>query len=352
MYPALAVYQRLPETDQVLWIGTQKGLETQLVPRAGIAYAGIRAGGLHGVGLTRMARNAWETWRGYLQARRHLRAFRPQVVFTTGGYVAGPVGLAAWKRVPLALYVPDIEPGMALKTLSRLATHIFLTVEESRAFFPHASTQVVGYPVRKEILAWDRDRGRQALNLPEDAPVLLVFGGSLGARSINLALLEALPRLLPRMYVVHISGRRDWPMVEERIQDLPPDLRERYRAFPYLHETMGAALAAADLAVARAGASTLGELPAHGLPAVLVPYPYAWRYQQVNARYLAERGAAIILPDERLPQDLAPLVLDLMADPARRQAMARAMRGLFRPQAAEHIAEGLRQLAGEGATHG
>ncbi len=345
MYPALAVYQRLPEDSRVLWVGAEGGMEALLLARYGVPFRAIPAGRVHGVGWRRLVPNAVRIFRGYLAARRVLREFRPQVLFFTGGFVAGPVGFAARGRVPIALFVPDIEPGLALKSLARFAHRIFVVVEESRAFFPGRETRVVGYPVRKEILAWTREQGRETFQVPQDAPLLLVFGGSLGARSINLALWEALPRLLPRMYVLHITGKRDWPLVEDHMRTLSEDLRQRYRVFPYLHEEMGAALAAADLVVSRAGASTLGEFPAHGLPAVLVPYPYAWRYQKVNAGYLADRGAAVVLPDEELPTRLAPLVLDLMADEARRRAMSAAMRGLFRPEAAQTMARELAALA-------
>ncbi len=323
-------------------------MERELLARTGVTFTAIPAAGVHGVGLRRLPGNLVQLARGYRASRRVLRDFRPHVLFFTGGYVAGPMGMAAGGRTPIALYVPDIEPGLALKFLARMATRIFVTVEETRAFFPKKEVQVVGYPVRKEILAWTRDKARQTLNLPQDAPVLLVFGGSLGARSINQALLTALPRLLPHMYVVHISGSRDWPMVEERLTQLAAPLRERYRPYPYLHETMGAALAAADLVVSRAGASTLGEFPAWGLPAILVPYPHAWRYQKVNAMYLVARGAAVLLPDEALPRRLADTVLALMQDAPRRQAMGQAMRALFRPQAAEEMARGLLALAQEG----
>lgn len=322
-------------------------MERELVPRAGVPFQAIPAAGVHGVGWQRLPGNLWQVWRGYRAARHLVRQFQPQVVFTTGGYVAAPVGLAA-RGLPLALYVPDIEPGLALKALSRQASLILLTVEESREFFPHRPTQVVGYPVRQEILTWKRDAARQHLNLPQDATVLLVFGGSLGARSINQALLQSLEQLLPHMYVVHVSGTRDWPLVQQARQDLAPDWRERYRAYPYLHEDMGAALAAADLVVSRAGASTLGEFPAHGLPAILVPYSHAWRYQYVNARYLVDRGAALLLPDQHLQERLVPLVLELMQDPKRRQEMARNMRSLFRPQAAQKIAQALQHLASGG----
>jgi UDP-N-acetylglucosamine--N-acetylmuramyl-(pentapeptide) pyrophosphoryl-undecaprenol N-acetylglucosamine transferase len=246
------------------------------------------------------------------------------------------------------LYVPDIEPGLALKTLARLADRIALTAPEAQAFFPHHRGLVVtGYPVRSGLARWTRTEARRHFGLPAEAPVLLVFGGSKGARSINRAVLGGLQVLLPQMHLVHLTGRLDWEEVARARAALPETLRARYRAFPYLHDDMGAALAAADLVVSRAGASVLGEFPLFGLPAVLVPYPYAWRYQRVNAAYLADRGAARILPDEQLAARFVPLVQELMAAPDARARMAAAMRALARPDAARRIAAVLHEAAGE-----
>ncbi len=352
MYPALAVWQRLaPEGHQVLWVGGQGGMEEDLVRRAGLPFRAVPAAGVHGVGLRALPGNVWRLARGYFAAWRVLAEYRPQVLFFTGGYVAGPVGLAGW-RVPTLLYVPDIEPGLALKLLTRFADVIAVTVEDSRAFFPGKRVVVTGYPVRQEIGAWV-GRGAEARahwGFAADQPVVLVFGGSKGARAINQALAANLEALLAEAQVLHISGRLDWPTVQARQAALPPALAARYRAFPFLYdEEMGAALAAADVVVSRAGASVLGEFPLFGLPAVLVPYPYAWRYQQVNAQYLADRGAARIVPNDALPQQLLPVVRELLRDASRRQAMAQAMRRLARPDAAERIAALARDLATGGA---
>jgi len=171
-----------------------------------------------------------------------------------------------------------------------------------------------------------------------------VFGGSSGARSINRALLAVLPELLNEMQIIHVSGKLDWAEVEaarDRLTGLlgaQVDLVQRYRAYPYLHTEMGAALAASDLALSRAGASTLGELPQAGLPAILVPYPYAWRYQKVNAGYLEQSGAALVMLDQDLPQRLAPVVRDLIHDTARLEQMRRSMHSLAHPDAARSIA--------------
>lgn len=335
---------------EVLWVGSVGGMEAELVKRANVPYREIEAAGVHGVGLSALPGNLWRLWRGYRQSRAIVSAFRPHVLFFTGGYLAVPMALAG-RKVPSLLYVPDIEPGLALKTIGRMASHIAVTVEESRRYYPtKARVSVSGYPVRQELTRWKRSEGRRALGLCDDLPVLMVFGGSKGARSINRALLKALPHLLGRMQVLHLTGTLDWSHVEQERHTLPQKLQEsfwaqRYHPYPYLHDEMGAALAAADLVVCRAGASTLGELPAFGLPAILVPYPHAWRYQRVNAEYLAERGAALLLEDHLLEAELAPTVLELMEDVARLEEMRQAMSTLARPGAADHIAEVLESLA-------
>ncbi len=148
--------------------------------------------------------------------------------------------------------------------------------------------------------------------MTEESPVLLVSGGSKGARSINNAVLANLPALVEMAQVIHITGELDWPVVEAKMKELTTDAICPLPAFPYLHEEMGAALAAADLALSRAGASTLGEYPLFGLPAILVPYPHAWRYQKVNADYLVQHGAAVMLEDAKLSDQLLPTVNDLL----------------------------------------
>jgi UDP-N-acetylglucosamine--N-acetylmuramyl-(pentapeptide) pyrophosphoryl-undecaprenol N-acetylglucosamine transferase len=328
-------------------------MEADLVKRAGIDYAEIPAGQFHGMGIRRLPASLLATTRGYFAARQVLRRFRPHVLFFTGGYVAAPMAMAG-RKVPSLLYVPDIEPGLALKSLARFSRRIAVSAEDSRAYFSSsASVTVTGYPVRADLSVWNRTAALAALQLSPELPTLLVFGGSKGSRSINHALLAALPDLLTDMQIIHISGALDWPAVQSNRDSLaaqmtalgkPSSLAERYRPYPYLHDEMGAAFAAADLVVCRAGASTLGELPAYGLPAILVPYPHAWRYQYVNADYLARHGAAQILVDQELGTRLLPLVHEIIRDAARLSQMRQAMRLLARPQAAHAIAGLLRDF--------
>jgi UDP-N-acetylglucosamine--N-acetylmuramyl-(pentapeptide) pyrophosphoryl-undecaprenol N-acetylglucosamine transferase len=332
-------------------------MEADLVRRAGIPYTEIPAGQVAGMGLQTLP-NLMRVLKGTLASRRILQAFKPDVLLFTGGFVAVPMALAAsglpgTGRVPSLVYVPDIEPGMALKLLARFASVIALTVEESRTYFqPARPTVVTGYPLRPELDGWTRERGLAHLNLQADRFTLLVSGGSKGARSINRALGASLPQLLdPQtggMQVIHLTGGLDWEEMQSARASLPEGLRPHYHPMPYLHE-MGAALAAADLAITRAGASVLGELPRFGVPAILVPYPHAWRYQKVNADYLEKRGGAVMLEDARLPDALAETIQNLKADPGRLEAMRRAMITMAVPDAARRLADALLRLAGQGA---
>lgn len=323
----------------MLWVGGIDGMEKKLVKDRKIRFQGIHAAGVHGVGLGSLPGNVVQLARGVFDAGNILRSFQPHVMLFTGGYVAVPVALRGWV-VPSVLYVPDIEPGLALKTLARMADAIAVTAERSKAYFsPGKDVRVTGYPVRSDLNQWTEKEAYRALDLSPEDPVLFAYGGSKGARSINRALVSHLPALLEETQVLHITGHLDWQDVQQQGETLSSNLRDRYRAFPYLHHRMGAAFTVADLALSRAGASVLGEFPQFGLPSVLIPYPHAWRYQRVNASYLADRGAAVILEDEDLPDQLLSCVLGLLQDEKRLEDMRDRMRGLAQPQAADDIAQ-------------
>lgn len=321
-------------------------MEAELVQRAGVPYTEIPAAGIHGVGWQSLPRNILQVLSGFSRSRQVLEQFRPEALFFTGGYVAGPMAFAG-RRIPSLVYVPDIEPGMALKLIARFADRIAVTTSDSIAHFNNSKkVTVTGYPTRPDLQTWERNSARQFFGLSPQEPVLLVTGGSKGARSINRAVLGKLEDLLTITQVIHVSGNLDWQEVETQTKRLAPSQAARYRAYPYLHAEMGAALAAADLVVARAGASTLGEFPLFGLPAILVPYPYAWRYQQTNAQYLAEEGAAEIIQDASLNDQLIALVKELLGDQQRLLGMQKAMKNLAQPDSAVQIARLLTAMMG------
>jgi len=327
-------------------------MEAELVRRQNIPFTAIPAAGVHGVGLRRLPANLCQLARGIHASRRILREFQPDVLFFTGGYIAVPMALTGIPYNSL-LFVPDIEPGLALKVLARFSDCIAVTADESRRFFSARKHVVVtGYPVRPQLHVWSRESGRAALNLHNDLPVLLVFGGSQGAHSINQAVAANLNHLLELTQVIHLSGQLDWEAIQALSGTLPAHLAVRYQPFPYLHEEMGAALASADLVISRAGASSLGEFPQFGLPAVLVPYPHAWRYQKINARYLEQRGAAVVIEDQYLMERLLPVINGLLADKEKLGGMRLAMQSLSRPQAAKDLANLLRELGVQTAKKG
>ncbi len=375
VYPALAVVNALRALHpraEVLWVGSRHGVERELVERAGLPFEGVAGGPIVGVGL-RALPNAFRLLLGTLQSLRILGRFRPDALLITGGWATIPAALACWLRgVPVAIYLPDVEPGSAIRALSRLARRVAVTAPDSTAFFAPGKAVETGYPVREDVLnaaGFDalgeplaappdaRAIARERFALSPDLPVLLVFGGSRGARSINQALLAQLPELLPHAQVLHISGTTDAADVQARAETLGAALSAetaaRYHTFDYLHSgDMALALAAADLVVSRAGASTLGEFPLFALPAILVPYPHAWRYQKTNADYLATRGAAVRLDDDKLTEHLTPTVKQLLLDADRREHMAGAARALRRPAAAAHIAGLLAGLASQQGNRG
>lgn len=353
VYPALAVLQVLIEhkpswkaDGDVLWIGGENGMEQEILSRQNIDFMTIPAAGLHGVGLKNLPGNISQLMKGYLKARKIIREYRPDVLLFTGGYLAVPAAFAG-RSVPSLVFIPDIEPGLAIRTITSISAQIAVSVDQTRQYLPSAkSVTVSGYPVRAKLLDWTRKKALKSLNLVPDLLTLLIFGGSKGARSINRASKEILPDLLRELQVIHITGKLDWEEMQTNVKSLSKQEKENYRVFPFLHNEMGAALRTADLVVSRSGASILGEYPMFGLPAILVPYPHAWRYQKTNAQYLADRGAAEIIADEDLSEQLLPRVQAIINDQQQLMKMGSAMKALAQPKAAETIAQLLLSLAG------
>jgi len=344
VYPGLTIAGALGEELRargqdlaLLYIGIRGRVDERVVPASGIPFRAISAGPLRVSSPLAFVANSARLAFGVGQSLRLLRSFRPDVVFATGGYASVPVGVAArLLRRPLVVFLPDVTPGLAVRLLSRLATRMATTSERALDHLPRAKTTVVGYPVRPEFWSTERAAARRALGLPEDAKLLLVAAGSLGATRINDAVIAALPELLAAAHVMHVTGADDERRALDAHAALPHALRGRYTVRPYLQD-MASAMHAADLFVGRAGASTLGELPAAGLPAVLVPGEYEGWSQAPNAEYLQERGAAVMLRNTELER-LASTVRELLADDARLARMREAMRTLARPEAARDLA--------------
>jgi UDP-N-acetylglucosamine--N-acetylmuramyl-(pentapeptide) pyrophosphoryl-undecaprenol N-acetylglucosamine transferase len=337
--PALAVADalRADAGAEVHFVGGQRA-ERTLVPQAGYPLETLSVEGLARRDPVRAARALAKALRAVTRSVAILRRLRPDVVLGGGGYVAGPVGLAAvLLRIPLVLTEADSHLGLTNRLLAPLARRVCLA-------FPLAGRdgaryRVTGRPVPAPFT--DRAAARAQLGIGEHDTCVLVFGGSLGARTINLAAVEAF-RAAP-FRVLHAAGERDHDELARRLGDPPP---AHYDLRPFI-TPFGPALAASDLVVARAGGSIF-EICAHGRPALLVPYPHATaEHQAANARWMAQGGAAVVVADAELkPERLAHEVGALLHDRTRLAAMARASAALARPQAAADVAGELRAAAG------
>ncbi|MDR1014060.1 MAG: undecaprenyldiphospho-muramoylpentapeptide beta-N-acetylglucosaminyltransferase [Coriobacteriales bacterium] len=317
--PALAVAQELRACGhEVSYAGTPQGLEARLVAQEGFPYTAFAATGFNRrkplTLLASSARVALST----LRARRWLAAVRPQVVVGFGGYVSIPVGLAASQmRIPLAIHEQNSTSGMANRFLARHAQLVALAYGSAACGFKtKGAVETVGNPVRASLFEADKATARAAFGLPQDATVLLAFGGSLGARHLNEALVSQAGFLLSvhGLHILHVTGTRDYDETAAALAQLP-SAAGRWHLVGYC-DRMGEAYAAADAVLSRAGATTLAELGALGMPALLVPYPYAAADEQTaNARALVDAGAAALLADDELDtpafiERLTPFLLD------------------------------------------
>ncbi len=338
------------EHDDVLFVGTPDSLEARLVPEAGIAFEAVASKGFDRGNPLTLVTSSIRVLASVVAARRLLKRYRPDVVVGFGGYVSLPVGLAAvTARIPLVLHEQNSVPGLANKVLSRWAAEAGVTYENSIKYLKRRErVTLTGNPVRRAVLLADRSKGRAGLELDPDATVVLVFGGSRGARHLNETVARVWPQLsdVPDLQVVHVAGTIDAASVANVMSDALSDPAGRYRLHEYI-VAMGEAIAAADVIVARAGATSIAEITAIGRAAVLVPYPYATDdHQTLNARAVAAAGGAIVVPDADLETDaFDTALLGLVRDRARRERMAAASAGLGRRDAAERVVAMIRRVA-------
>ena len=372
IYPALSVARCLQAEgrgDEVLYVGAAEGPEARIVPQAGVPFRTVAARKLSRKptlgAVVVLAISGW----GVLQAMGLLRQWRPDVVLGTGGYAsAGIMFAAGLLRIPTVVHEANVVPGRVNRLLAKLCTRVALTYEASARYFPAGKTIVTGLPVRPDLLTADPARARAEYGLDAERPVLLVFGGSGGAQTLNRAVVAALPALERLgLQVVHQTGKGHFDSVVEasqrsgaRVQGscsssnppthphthTPTPGAPFYHPTPYI-EDMPSLLAASSLIVCRGGSSSLAEVTAVGLPAIIVPYPYAVAdHQTHNARALSEAGAAVMVPDAELNGErLVREVESLLSDPERMDRMRAASRSQGRPEAAQKVADLLREIA-------
>lgn len=279
------------------------------------------------------------------QALLLLARRRPAAIFTTGGYVAIPVLIAARiLRIPVLLWEGNLVPGRSVRATAGLASIVAVSFGATCAALRAATCYETGTPIR-DTGSVDRLAARESLGIPPDGRVVLIFGGSQAVRRFNAAVGEALPALVERWFVIHVTGDAGYAEALAARQHLPESRRIRYRPEPFLRDGMLTALAAADLVVGRAGSSTLGEVTAFGLPMVVVPYAYAGGHQRANAEAIAATGAARLVEDEAFDGAALLAAAEILDDPDAHVRMAAAARRLGRPAAADAIAELLLALA-------
>jgi len=335
LYPGLAVAKELKRRNpacRIAFIGIKKGLEAKIVPQEGFELFLVSSTPPRG--LFWPLKNAW----GLLQSLAVLSKFSPQLVLGSGGYISVPaVAASALLRIPVVLMEQNVIPGKASRFLGRFADKICLSFAQSAWGTEQNKFIVTGNPIRAEILLAKKQESRNIMGINQDRKCLLVTGASQGAKSINRAVLKALPGWKNYPWeVIHLTGSKDFNLVKESAPALLEGGVLNFRPIEYLAD-MPSAYAAADLVVSRAGATTLAEITARGLPAVLVPYPYAQAHQAANAQWLADRGGAVVLADDQVENALEAKVIELFEDSEQLKNMGEASHKAGQPNAANDV---------------
>lgn len=338
IYPAVAVIEALREEygADVVYYGGLGRMEEQVAREHDIPFVGLPTRKLRKLAAPDSLLTLLTLFRGFLMARRALRQSPVTVLLGTGGYVAAAAALAAASLgIPVVLHEQNAISGRANRWLARWARRVCVTFEQSVNDFPAGRAVVTGLPLRKAVLAHlPRDLCRDKLGMPDNAFLVLVLGGSQGALAVNKLVAEAVPLLPGDVALLHQTGASKADAGE-------PGGAATYRQTPFLKgQDLSMAYGSADLVVSRSGASTLAEITVHGLPSVLIPYPYAYAdHQTANAEQLVRQGAAILAPQAQLtPDRLANIILELKNNPDRRARMSEAAKRLARPDAARTVA--------------
>jgi UDP-N-acetylglucosamine--N-acetylmuramyl-(pentapeptide) pyrophosphoryl-undecaprenol N-acetylglucosamine transferase len=342
VYPALAVARALRDAQPALelaYVGGVRGLERRIVAGAGdlpyheLMVRSLRSGGMD----VHLVLDPLRLGASVPQAYALLGRLRPRAIFTSGGYLGIPLVMAARaRRIPSLVWEGNVVPGRATAAVGRLATRVAVSFEPTLAAFPGRSF-VSGTPIRS-FSGVDRDVARRSFGVAQDERLLLVFGGSQAVARITAALEGALGELVAGWSVLHLCGEDGLDAAQAARERLPEPRRQRYQPVPFLTDRMADALVAADLVVGRAGSSTCAEVAAVGVASVLIPYPFAGEHQHSNAAYLADRGAAVLVPDAELDAPRLLAEVERLRDDGERGRLAAAARALGRPDAAAMIA--------------
>jgi UDP-N-acetylglucosamine--N-acetylmuramyl-(pentapeptide) pyrophosphoryl-undecaprenol N-acetylglucosamine transferase len=345
IYPALAVARSLrasPADPEISWLGGRRGLEAGIVPAAGIPLRRLAVRSLRSSDRSvHLVLDPARLAMSVPQAAAILARQRPAAIFTTGGYVAIPIILAARSlRIPVVMWDGNVIPGRSVRATARLVAAVAVSSAKTCATLalPEGRCFETGTPIR-ELEGIDPLAARERFGVPAGGRLLLVFGGSQAVRRFNTTVADALGRLVERFHVVHVTGDAGYAAALAGRELLPAVVRDRYRPYPFLRSEMTQALVAADLIVGRAGSSTLAEATALGRPLVVVPYPHAAGHQRANALPLVEAGAARLIEDEAFNADSLLAAAAILDDPAAHNAMAAASRALGRPAAAAAVAD-------------
>lgn len=351
LFPGIALAEQIVAGGgQVRFVGTERGIEARVVPQQGYGLDLIEVSGIKGRGIKGLISGLLRLPRAWLQSRRIIREFDPDVVVGVGGYASGPIVATAWlMRKPTAILEQNSVPGITNRILGRLVRRVFATFPDPRGHFPKRKVEMLGNPIRAALVERLEAAREQAEAEPRVGPRLFVFGGSQGARALNNALIDAAGKLaaaLPGLEIWHQTGAAELEKVREGYA--AAGLSEPNVRVVAFIEDMTQPYAWCDLVVCRAGATSLSELAAVGCPAVLVPFPHATDdHQTHNAASLVDVGAAIVIQERELDADrLVRDVAGLLGDREQLQRMRSNMLGAAKPRAAADIHRALSEIAG------
>ena len=354
IYPALAIANEIKDRYKdadILYVGTKKGLESELVPREGFKFETVRVMGLPRKLNLETIKAMKELLLGLMDANRIIKSFKPDVVIGTGGYVCGPVVyMASKKGIPTLIHEQNAYPGITNKILSRYVDKVLVTFDESKKYFKRQDNVILtGNPIRKSITKVDRKKAYFTLNINPNIPFILSFGGSGGQNKLNDAMFYVIERYIDNSHIqiIHVTGKRFYETFNNKLEEKGIKLKENIKVMPYLYN-MPEALNIADLVITSAGAITLAEISAVGVPSILIPKGYtAENHQEYNARVFSDKGASCFILERDLTGELLyNKVEELITDRKRLAEMGKKAKMLGQVNATEKIVDIIHELIG------